>query len=724
MHTALLGELAGALLPGDGDFPSASTAGVAAAVVAGARGRRRVELARALDGVGGIEVGEAADGSPCDDGPAACLRALAAADPAAFATLRELCFYAYYASPQALAALRVAGHDVADAPLPDGYALAPFHPATDLPDPPRGTYVPTAAVRPVKPPAAPALSQRARAAQEPTRGGTPRSRRPKAGARDEPADAVIVGSGMAGAVMALRLARAGVRVTCLEQGPWDRPGDYPHFGPDYELRRAQDWSTAPAERERPSDYPVSSDAEGALMWSGVGGSTVHYTAVWPRMRPSDFRRGTQHGLAPDWPLTYEELAPHYERNDATMGVSGRSGDPAWPPRCPRGGPPVPPGGTGRRAIAGLRSLGWHWWPLDLAILTSPRPGRPACNHCGNCQSGCPRGSLASTSFTHWPRALRAGAHLRTGCRAEQIVLDGRGRAAGVQYLDVASGRRAVQPASTVVVCANGIGTPRLLLASAQPGHPGGLANGSDQVGRNLMHHGVAVVEAWVDEPLESHKGATGGAIGTAQFAETDPDRGFVNGFTMVCGSRLNGPGHQANGSHSGNVAPWGPAHHDWMRDHFDHGLCLTITGEDLPVATNRVTLDEATADPWGMPGARMAYEAQPNDRRLVEFGIGRALELAGALGAVETRVNRFAAATGEPSPPAWHLMGTARMGEDRETSVTDRWHEAWEVPGLYVCDGSSLPSSGGVNPTSTIGALAERGAQELVRRARGMVSAA
>lgn len=179
MDTALLGELAGALLPGDGDFPSASTAGVAATVVAGARGRRRAELARALEAAACMgEAGrEGADGPPCGDDPAARLRALATADPAAFATLRELCSYAYYASPQALAALRRAGHDVAGAPLPDGYALAPFDAATDLPDPPRGSYVPTAAVRPVRPPAAPALSQRARAAQEPTRAGTGRSRR-------------------------------------------------------------------------------------------------------------------------------------------------------------------------------------------------------------------------------------------------------------------------------------------------------------------------------------------------------------------------------------------------------------------------------------------------------------------------------------------------------------------------------------------------------------------
>lgn len=523
----------------------------------------------------------------------------------------------------------------------------------------------------------------------------------------EPVDVVVVGAGMAGAAITATLAARGVRVVCLEQGPWIAADDYPHHDPLYDLRRSTDWSTAPDVRQLPWDYPVESQDTQALMFNAVGGSSLHYTAVWLRFRPTDFRRGSEHGLAPDWPISYSELAPYYDRVDEVIGISGLAGDPAYPPRAPRPCPPLPLGGTGRAAARGLTRLGWHHWPLDLAVLSRDYAGRAACNNCGGCQAGCPRGSLGSSAVTWWPRALRAGALLRTRARAERVVLDAQGRASGVEVLDVPSGNRSIVRADRVVVCANGIGTPRLLSLSDIP-------NRSDQIGRNLMHHGLAVIEAWVPENVASHQGAVGGALYTAEFAETDrTTRRCVNGFTVVTGSRLNGPGYQACGSHSGNVAPWGHEHHAWFREHFGRGLCLTVTAEDLPLPENRVTLSSTMRDPYGLPAPRVTYRLAENDRRLVDFAVDRAQQLAAACDAWDVRVNRFDAGD-HYRPPAWHLMGTARMGDDPEQSVTDRWHQCWDVPGLYVCDGSSFVTSGGVNPTATIAALAVRCAEGML----------
>jgi choline dehydrogenase-like flavoprotein len=528
------------------------------------------------------------------------------------------------------------------------------------------------------------------------------------GATPPRSDVLIIGSGMGGAAVAKTLAEVGITVVCLEQGPWVGPADYPHSARDWEIQRTSGrWSTNPNVRRLPQDYPVTGDSVQPLMYNAVGGSTIHYTGCWPRFRPSDFRKGIEHGLAPDWPLTYEDLALFYEINDREMGIAGIAGDPAYPPREARQTRPVPPGKTSRMAARGFERLRWHWWPFDTAIITEDYDGRQACNNCGNCQSGCPRKSIASTDVTYWPKAIRHGADLRANCRVEEITVDVRGRATGATYIDRATHTRYHQAADVVVVACNGIGTPRLLLNSQSALFAHGLANSSGQVGRNLMHHGLAIVELWVDELLDSHKGVICAPSYTAEFAETDPGRGCVNGLTLLI-NRSNGAGYQAMGSHSAHVAPWGAGHHRWFKDHFDHVISVVVQTEDLPSPNNRVTLDPHVTDDDGIPAPHVEYTLQPNDRTLIDFGIARALDLGAAINAFDTSVQTFKTPLRSYRPPAWHLMGTCRMGSDPETSVTNKWHQAWDVPNLYICDGSSLVTGGAVNPTSTIGALAVR----------------
>lgn len=535
----------------------------------------------------------------------------------------------------------------------------------------------------------------------------------RTGAKPDRADVLIVGSGMGGAPVAKVLAEAGIKVVCLEQGGWVNAADYPHESRDWEIQRMLGrWSTNPNVRGLPEDYPVTGDSVRPLMYNAVGGSTIHYTGCWPRFRPSDFRKGTEHGESPDWPLTYEDLAPYYEMNDLEMGIAGIPGDPAYPPRGPRQTAPIPPGPLSRAACRGFERLGWHWWPFDTAVITSDYGGRTACNYCGNCQSGCPRKSIGSTDVTYWPKAIASGAELQPNCRVQQITVDERGRAKGAVYVDRATGLWHEQEADVVVVACNGIGTPRLLLNSASALFRDGLANGSGQVGRNLMHHALALVELWVEEPLDSHKGIICAPSYSAEFAETDVRRGFLNGLTLVINT-TNGPGYQAAGGHSRHRAPWGAGHHPWFREHFDHVISVLVQGEDLPCPDNRVTLDAEQTDGDGIPAPHVEYRLHPNDRKLLDFGVERSLELGEAVGAFDMAVQRHSSATHDYQPPAWHLLGTCRMGDGAGDSVTNRWHQAWDVPNLYICDGSSLVTGGAVNPTSTIGALAVRCAHHL-----------
>ncbi|HEU5424608.1 MAG TPA: GMC family oxidoreductase [Nitrolancea sp.] len=530
-----------------------------------------------------------------------------------------------------------------------------------------------------------------------------------AGDRHEPrgAEVLVIGSGMAGAAIAARLSAHGVRVVCLEQGPWVLPAEHPHYSNEWEFALQRDWHRSPAKRQAERDYPISSNRVDVMLYNAVGGATTHYNAHWPRLRPSDFRKGTEHGLAgaADWPLSYEELAPYYAQNDHEQGVAGLAGDPAVPPREPRQTRPHPFGPHGKKIAAGLERLGWHWWPADNAILSEDYDGRVGCIQCGSCRNGCPRGSLAMVTRTYWPKALRNGVELRADARVERITVDEQGRADGAVYIDLRSGERYRQRAEKVVLAANGLGSPRLLLLSASGRCPNGLANSSGLVGHHLMHHAYAENTVVFDEPIDGFAGAYGAPIFCQEFAETDVNRGFVNGFTFQIGRGM-------TASPAALGLPWGAEHRAAFAKFFNHELWFSVQGEDLPVFENRVELDHEHVDSSGLPGVKLFWELHPNDQRLVAYGVERARELAEAAGAVEFRTS------GAANPnPAWHLLGTCRMGSDPETSVVDAEHQAWDVPNLYICDGSSFVTGGAVNPTSTIGALALRCADRILARA-------
>ncbi|MDQ6671369.1 MAG: GMC family oxidoreductase [Chloroflexota bacterium] len=531
------------------------------------------------------------------------------------------------------------------------------------------------------------------------------------GAHWDAPDVVIIGAGASGAAVAWSLSEAGQRVVCLEQGDWVSPESMPHRRDDWELHRLTDFNADPNVRQLAADYPVN-DAGSTytpLMFNAVGGSTIHWSAHFPRYHPSDFRVRSLDGVADDWPLSYDELEPFYDLSDRITGVSGLTGDPSQPPRSARGTPPLPIGRLGATIAGGFDKLGWHWWVSDGAIVSEPYDGRPGCNLCGPCDLGCPTGSRSSADVTFWPRALRNGAELRTGCRVREITVDSTGRARGVVYYD-RDGALHEQRAPLVVLAANGVGTPRLLLNSRSARFPDGLANRSGLVGKNLMFHPFAAVAGVFPQSLDSWAGPIGSVIFSHEFYETDPRRDFVRGFGLQV-VRQTGPLHTAMGGFVMARVPWGEAHQTVFAERFGHMINLGVMGEDLPETINEVTLDPDLSDAHGIPAPLVRYRLSENSRRMLDFGVARAAEALQAAGATQVLDSN------PLRPSGWHLLGTCRMGDDPSTSVADRWGRSHDVDNLFIVDGSVFVTSAAVNPTTTIQALALRSADYIQRQA-------
>lgn len=522
--------------------------------------------------------------------------------------------------------------------------------------------------------------------------------------RDAGCDVAIAGAGASGLAMAWYLAQQGLHVVVLEQGGTVDQRDAPSLGLDWERSLQTRFHPDPNVRRLPADYPVGvadTDIQPAT-YTGVGGATLRWGAHFPRLRPADFRVRSLDDVAEDWPIGYRDLERWFDINDRMNGVSGISGDPANPPRPPRPMPPLPLGPGPARLAAAFDRLGWHWWPSDSAICTAPYEGREACNHCGPCGIGCVRLARASADVVYGRPAVDAGAEIRSGARVIRIELDA-GRASGLTYLR--GGERRFLAAREVVIAANGMGSARLLLASAADGHGNGLGNGAGLVGRNLMHHPTAMVTGLFHERLDGHRGPFACALFSQEFVESDPRRGFVRGYQLQA-TRGGGPVQTALGGYMARI-PWGSGHHDAFAATFTRSVSLTVTAEDLPEPVNRVTLDPVLRDSDGLQAPALHYRVGENTRRALTHGIARASEVLHLAGAHTVSVNPLVAAAG------FHFLGTTRMGDDPRRAVTDGSCRVHGVPGLSVVDGGVFVTAGAVNPTSTIQAIALRAAHAL-----------
>ena len=439
---------------------------------------------------------------------------------------------------------------------------------------------------------------------------------------DEIVDVLIIGAGAAGAAAALSLAETRMQIVCMEQGGWMDTTQYPSTRDHWELMDDGEYGLSPNTRGRPEDYPIN-DSESPISisnFNAVGGGTILYAAHFPRFHPSDFRVKTLDGVGDDWPIDYDTLKPYNEENDVTMGVSGLSGDPAYPAKKVTL-PPVPLCKIGETVARGFNNLGWHWWPSDTAIATRDFQGRAACANLGPCITGCAQGAKASTDVTHWPEAIRRRVTLRTHCRVREITVGDDGMADGVIYYDE-DGNECRQRAQVIVLACNGVGTPRLLLNSRSKLFPDGLANSSGLVGKNLMLHPYAMIRGVFDEPLEGYKGPMGCCLMSHEFYETDPARDFVRGYSF---QMLRGMG-------PAETALWGMLHRqlNFGRDHhanyaslYDRTAGMVAICEDLPEICNSVTIDPELVDSNGIPAPKINYRLSENSKKMLHHAFAR-----------------------------------------------------------------------------------------------------
>jgi choline dehydrogenase-like flavoprotein len=541
----------------------------------------------------------------------------------------------------------------------------------------------------------------------------------KFGASEE-VDFAIIGSGAAGGVLARELSTAGFRVVVLEQGPYLREEDFQHN----EFKTVVQYALTNNPKRQPVTFRKTEQEKAKLQPTiqygrVVGGGTVHFTANYWRFHEIDFiersKRGAVAGASlADWPITYADLEPYYTKVEWEIGVSGQAGaSPFDPPRSkPYPVPPLPIKSTGALLERGARKMGWHPFPAPIAILSQNYRNRAGCVHCGYCeQYGCEVGAKSSTLATVIPEAELTGrCEIRPESYVYEIRTNAAGRVTGVAYFDARKSEN-FQKARAVIVCANGAETPRLLLMSKSSQFPHGLANSSGLVGRHLMFNSYALAYAEYEHPLNEYKSQVVTRV-VHDFYELDPNLGFCGGGGLDMRFDMHPIVYSLFGLPP-DAPRWGAAYKAQIQQNFTRTAEVFCHATSLPVETNSISLDPDLKDEWGLPATRVTYKDHPDDLKTCQYLLDRALELLDATPALR----KWSYPVSEQEF-AVHLLGTCRMGNDPKTSVINSDHRAHDVPNLFLCDGSSLVTSGRGQPTMTIQALAFRAADRIVSLAK------
>jgi choline dehydrogenase-like flavoprotein len=341
----------------------------------------------------------------------------------------------------------------------------------------------------------------------------------------------------------------------------------------------------------------------------------------------------------------------------------------------------------------------------MAILSRPFNGRNACQHCGYCIGfGCEYGAKSSSLASVIPVAEATGrCEVRPESYVSRVVTNSRGRVTGVTYFDRQK-REQFQAAKAVVLCANGLETPKLLLMS-------GLANSSGYVGKHLMFNGNTAVNGVFEHPLNEYKSVQVTRI-VHDFYDSDPKRGFYGGGGMD-GRFQTYPVIWGLGGLPQDGPQWGSEYKKTLGEWFNRTMVVAGHTTSLPVASNSVTLDPTVKDLFGLPAARITYRDHPDDIKIMQFMADRSKEILEAAGAQKV----WGPPVGVSGATA-HLLGTCRMGNDPATSVINRDHRTHDVPNLFICDGSSMVTSGRGQPTMTIMALAFRAGERISELAK------
>lgn len=542
----------------------------------------------------------------------------------------------------------------------------------------------------------------------------------------DPVDVCIIGSGAGGGTMAFALAQAGIKVCVLEKGAWYKDADFVHdeilsgrrnFFMPFPWDEPHMWRT---DERRP--YLRSNEC-----WTAncVGGGTVHMSGYFYRLKPFDFRLRSELGAVAganvaDWPISYAELAPYYDKAEDELGVAGEvRTHPFLEPR--KKGYPLPPLAdhpVSYEIDRVAKGLGWNSLRTARAILSIPYRGRSACHYCTLCGSyGCESGAKSSTGAALLPRAVATGnVEVRPRAMAQEITVDASGAAKSVVYLDE-NGERQEQPARLVVVSATAVESARLLLNSKSGRFPNGLGNDAGLVGKNFVlssfgqsralfsskrqaatHPWTQVVAPFVDRSVQDF------------YVMPDERFGFRKGGTLGFMWAHPNPIYAATQmAGSGKRGVFGAALKDRIRAYRDNRILeFEIYGEFLPTDGSRVGISDSVKDKYGIPVATIDIRRHPKDLVMTKFLVERGEEILQALQPEKVERIGIAGQTGILQG------GTCRFGKDPATSVLDRNCRSHVVPNLYVVDGSFMPSSGGVPFTLTIIANAFRVADALV----------
>jgi choline dehydrogenase-like flavoprotein len=543
------------------------------------------------------------------------------------------------------------------------------------------------------------------------------------------ADVVIVGAGAGGAACAWALARRGVRVLLLESGPWyDAARENRLHLPDWEQHAfaegkeySHGYTFAPLQPLSPQWSPLRSwnhnlgqlagDRRRALKYQhvrAVGGSTLHFIGEAHRLNPAAMRMASRFGVAADWPITYDELEPHYVAAEYLVGVAGPPHDRHRPRSRAYPLPPHAHSHASQKIGSACARLGMSWSANPLAILSEPWHGRPGCNYCGQCARGCPRGDKGSADITFVAQAQASGrCTVLAECHVTAIVPGNADRVASLSWVDAAGAEHSLQPRVLVLAC-GAVHTPRLLLASANSRAPQGLANESGQVGRNFMETLVWASSALHPEALGSHRGVPSDGI-CWDFNAPDAVPGTPGGvrFSVAMAEMdLVGPVNYARRVAGG----WGRAHRAAMRNTFGRVLSVGSIGEFLPNDGSYIDLDPGARDAQGQPLARIHSRLDEPELRRLAFMAGKCRDLLHAAGS-EQPFEEFGT---YDTFNATHVFGTCRMGVDARHSVVDRNCRSHRWRNLFIVDASVFPSSGGgESPSLTIEALAIRAAAHI-----------
>jgi len=526
-------------------------------------------------------------------------------------------------------------------------------------------------------------------------------------------NAVVVGAGAGGGVVAKELSEAGFSVVLLERGGWPRFDDHDHdelisqritvlgnaFGPDDErYRRVVVGLDGSTRIVLPSEGSYGNNA------ACVGSGTVSYGAMAWRFMEKDFRMRSEYGCPEgstleDWPISYNDLEPFYEKAEWEIGVSGNdSQNPFAPPRRrPQPMPPSPYNLEGRLLDPALRRLGLHPFPIPMLRNTVPYGGRPACIRCRYCVGfACEVNAKCGTHNTVIPRAIATGnCEVRTGCVAAEVPLDARGRVGGVRYFD-ARDREQFQAADIVILSGSATETARLLLNSRSRLFPMGAGNRNDWVGRNLQGHAYSGAWGLLEQETYDDVGP-GACIAFCDFNHGNPG---LRGGGMLANEFIRLPYLFASQRPPGEPS-WGKAHKAFQRKYYSRSVSIKGPVQEMPVFEARVEVDPSIKDHWGIPVVRLSGHRHGHDIEIGRFLALKAEMVLKEAGAIRT----WLSIAGRGLSGGQHQAGTCRMGNDPKTSVTNKYGQIHDIDNLFVADGSLHVTNGGFNPVLTIMAL-------------------